>query len=114
MDKYDVIIIGAGIGGLMAAYRLCEHRKVLVIERGKSIDKRICPLTHGIADHCLKCAQCSIMEGVGGAGAFSDGKFNITTEYGGWLQDIAGEAATMRHRQGILSQRRIQEEMLGV
>lgn len=97
MDKYDVIIIGAGIGGLMAAYRLCNERKVLVIERGKSLEKRICPLTHNMADHCLKCAQCSIMEGVGGAGAFSDGKFNITTEYGGWLQEIAGETNTMRY-----------------
>lgn len=97
MEQYDVIIIGAGIGGLMAAYQLCEHRNVLVIERGKSLEKRICPLTHNMADHCLKCAQCSIMEGVGGAGAFSDGKFNITTEYGGWLQEIAGEEVTMRY-----------------
>ncbi|MBQ4444154.1 MAG: NAD(P)-binding protein [Clostridia bacterium] len=97
MDKYDVIIVGAGIGGLMAAYRLSNDKKVLVIERGKGLDKRVCPLTHGMADKCLKCPQCSIMEGVGGAGAFSDGKFNITTEYGGWLQDIAGTEETMRY-----------------
>lgn len=97
MDKYDVIIIGAGIGGLMAAYRLAGAKKVLVIERGKGLDKRICPITHGKVDHCIKCPQCSIMEGVGGAGAFSDGKFNITTEYGGWLQDVVGEQKTMRY-----------------
>ena len=97
MEHYDVIIIGAGIGGLMAAYRLADCKKVLVIERGKGLDKRICPLTHNMADHCLKCPQCAIMEGVGGAGAFSDGKFNITTEYGGWLQEIVGEDVTMRY-----------------
>ena len=97
MEHYDVIIIGAGIGGLMAAYRLCERQRVLVIERGNSIDKRICPLTHNMAKECLRCKQCSIMEGVGGAGAFSDGKFNITTEYGGWLQDIVGEQQTMNY-----------------
>ena len=97
MNQYDVIIIGAGIGGLMAAYRLAGHKRVLIIEKGKGLDKRICPLTHNMADHCLKCAQCSIMEGVGGAGAFSDGKFNITTEYGGWLQDVVGEQTTMRY-----------------
>ncbi len=97
MKQYDVIIIGAGIGGLMAAYRLSGQKRVLVIERGKGLVQRICPLTHNMADHCLKCKQCSIMEGVGGAGAFSDGKFNITTEYGGWLQEIAGEDNTMRY-----------------
>ena len=97
MEQYDVIIIGAGIGGLMAAYRLCDHQRVLVIERGNGIDKRICPLTHNMSKVCLRCKQCAIMEGVGGAGAFSDGKFNITTEYGGWLQDIVGDALAMSY-----------------
>jgi len=101
MKQYDVIIIGAGIGGLMTAYGLAGRKKVLVIEKGKGLDKRICPLTHNMADHCLKCKQCSIMEGVGGAGAFSDGKFNITTEYGGWLQEIVGEDKTMRYIQQV-------------
>lgn len=94
MKKYDVIIIGAGIGGLMAALRLSDDKRVLVIERGKGIAQRICPLTHNQAKECVRCKHCSIMEGVGGAGAFSDGKFNITTEYGGWLQEIVGDDVT--------------------
>ena len=96
MKHYDVIIVGAGIGGLMAAYRLAGNdKRILVLERGKALDKRICPITHHKVEQCAKCSQCSIMEGVGGAGAFSDGKFNITSEYGGWLQDIVGVDNTL-------------------
>ena len=88
MEQYDVIIIGGGIGGLMCAYRLMEHQpdlKVLMLERGKNLEQRECPILAGKVKQCVKCNPCSIMEGMAGAGAFSDGKYNITTEYGGWL-----------------------------
>lgn len=90
-EKYDVVIIGGGIGGLMCAYRLVEKKpslSVLILERGKSLEERSCPILTGKVKKCIKCKPCSIMEGMAGAGAFSDGKYNITTEYGGWLPNI--------------------------
>ena len=98
--KYDVVIAGGGIGGLMAAYKIVTKKpalKVLVIDKGKALDKRKCPISNHLVNECIKCKQCAIMEGIGGAGAFSDGKFNITTEYGGWLQDYLGNEVTMRY-----------------
>lgn len=85
----NVAIIGAGISGLMAAYQLCQNKKINVhiYEQGKHLNLRHCPLLSKEVDKCIKCKSCSIMEGVSGAGAFSDGKYNITTEFGGWLQD---------------------------
>ncbi|MCI7402254.1 MAG: FAD-dependent oxidoreductase [Christensenella sp.] len=97
---YDVAIIGGGIGGLMAAYRLIKEKpnlSVVVIDKGRALDKRKCPLSNHLVDKCIKCKQCAIMEGIGGAGAFSDGKFNITTEYGGWLQEYLGDDVTMKY-----------------
>ena len=95
MDKnYDVVIIGGGIGGLMCAYRLINQKpelKVLIIERGKKLEERNCPILEGKVKKCIKCTPCSIMEGMAGAGAFSDGKYNITTEYGGWLPKVMDE-----------------------
>lgn len=90
-EKVDVAIIGGGIGGIMTAYRLLEKHpelKVTVIERGHDIEKRICPMLTKKTDHCIKCPTCAIMEGMAGAGAFSDGKYVISTEYGGWLTEF--------------------------
>jgi uncharacterized protein len=98
--EYDVVIIGGGIGGLMSAYRLTKENpslSICVIDKGKAINKRKCPLSNHLVDHCIKCQQCAIMEGIGGAGAFSDGKFNITTEYGGWLQEYIGDENTLKY-----------------
>ena len=90
-NSYDVAIIGGGIGGIMAAYRLVNSDpslSVAIFEKGKAIEKRICPIVKKTAKSCVKCPSCAIMEGMAGAGAFSDGKYVISTEYGGWLTDF--------------------------
>ncbi len=97
-EKYNVVIIGGGIGGLMCAYRLVQNQpelSVLILERGKSLEERSCPILAGKVKKCIKCKPCSIMEGMAGAGAFSDGKYNITTEYGGWLQNMMDEETVL-------------------
>lgn len=98
--EYDSVIIGGGIGGLMCAYRLLEkapNSKVLILERGKKLENRKCPIIEGKAKKCVKCASCSIMEGMAGAGAFSDGKYNITAEYGGWLPEYMSEEEVVEY-----------------
>lgn len=88
---YDVAIIGGGIGGIMTAYRLLEKNpelNVALIEKGHEIEKRVCPIVTKKTDKCIRCKSCAIMEGMAGAGAFSDGKYVISTEYGGWLTDF--------------------------
>ncbi|MDO5110267.1 MAG: NAD(P)-binding protein [Erysipelotrichaceae bacterium] len=100
MKHYDAVIIGGGIGGLMCAYRLSEKKpdmKVLILERGKDLENRKCPILMGKVTKCIKCRTCAIMEGMAGAGAFSDGKYNITTEYGGWLPRVMNEKKVMEY-----------------
>lgn len=100
MENFDVVIIGGGIGGLMCAYQLIQNKKelkVLILERGKALENRKCPILVGKVKQCIKCKSCSIMEGMAGAGAFSDGKYNITTEYGGWLPEFVDEKEVMRY-----------------
>ncbi len=90
--KYDVAIIGGGIGGLMAAYRLLKNApemKIAITERGNTLEKRHCPA--GKNKTCIHCKHCSITSGYAGAGAFSDGKFNLGTAYGGTLGEELGE-----------------------
>lgn len=91
LKKYDVVIIGGGIGGIMTSYRLINNDpslKILLLEAGESLRKRSCPIVSKKTPKCIKCKPCSIMEGMAGAGAFSDGKYIISTEYGGWLPDL--------------------------
>ena len=90
--KYDIAIIGGGIGGLMAAYRLKQNApdtKIVITERGNTLEKRHCPA--GKNSVCVHCKHCSITSGYAGAGAFSDGKFNLGTAYGGTLGEELGE-----------------------
>ena len=90
--KYDVIIIGAGPGGIFSAYELANksNLKVAVFEAGTELHDRHCPIDGKKVKSCIKCKSCSIMNGFGGAGAFSDGKYNITNDFGGTLHEYIG------------------------
>ncbi|NLZ75168.1 MAG: FAD-dependent oxidoreductase [Erysipelotrichia bacterium] len=92
--KYDVIIIGAGPGGIFSAFELTKKNpdlKVAVFEAGNTLDKRKCPIDGEKIKSCINCKTCSIMSGFGGAGAFSDGKYNITNDFGGTLYEYIGK-----------------------
>lgn len=92
--KYDVIIVGAGPGGIFTAYELLQKTpslSVAVFELGASLDRRKCPIDGKKVKSCVKCKTCSIMSGFGGAGAFSDGKYNITNQFGGTLYEYIGK-----------------------
>lgn len=92
--QYDVIIIGAGPGGIFSAYELAHKRpdlKVAVFEAGHELSKRHCPIDGKKVKSCINCKPCSIMNGFGGAGAFSDGKYNITNDFGGTLYEYIGK-----------------------
>ena len=92
--NYDVIIIGAGPGGIFSAYelvKLCPDLKIAVFEEGNPLEQRQCPIAAGKVSSCIKCKPCAIMNGFGGAGAFSDGKYNITNDFGGTLFEYIGK-----------------------
>ena len=95
---YDVIIIGAGPGGIFSAYELMQRRpewKVAVLEAGNPLEKRHCPIDGDKVKSCIHCKTCAIMNGFGGAGAFSDGKYNLTNEFGGTLYEYIGKQKAM-------------------
>jgi len=100
MKTYDIAIVGGGIGGLMAAHRLITENpklSIILFEKGHTIRKRSCPIISGKVKKCVRCASCDIMEGLAGAGAFSDGKYVISTEYGGWLTDFLSKDTVLRY-----------------
>lgn len=94
---YDVIIIGAGPGGIFAANEFSgSGKKVAVFEAGNELSKRKCPIDGEKVKSCIKCKVCSIMSGFGGAGAFSDGKYNITNDFGGSLYEHIGKTTALQ------------------
>ena len=91
---YDVVIIGAGPGGIYSAYELVSRSpkcKIAVFEAGHALNRRKCPIDGEKIKTCIGCKSCSIMSGFGGAGAFSDGKYNITNDFGGTLYEYIGK-----------------------
>ena len=96
--QYDVLIIGAGPGGIFSAYELVKlnpQLKVAVFEAGHELSKRHCPVDGKKIKSCINCKSCSIMNGFGGAGAFSDGKYNITNDFGGTLHEYIGKQTAL-------------------
>ena len=90
--NYDVIVVGAGPGGIYTAYELMKSQlKVAVFELGRPLNQRKCPIDGKKVKSCIRCPVCSIMSGFGGAGAFSDGKYNITNQFGGTLFEYTGK-----------------------
>jgi uncharacterized FAD-dependent dehydrogenase len=90
---YDVAIVGGGAGGLFAAYeftKVAPNLKVCILEKGNRLEKRKCPIDGDKIKNCIWCKDCSITTGIGGAGAFSDGKYNITNDFGGNLHEYVG------------------------
>ena len=94
--KYDVIIIGAGPGGIFAAMELAKKNKelkILMLEKGNSIEKRICPKRQ--TNVCIGCKPCNITTGFAGAGAYSDGKLSLSPDVGGELPEYIGYNTTV-------------------
>ncbi len=100
MKKYDLIVVGAGPTGIFTCYELVQKKpelKILLVDKGLDIYKRSCPILQKKRTKCPPAIDspngtgcypaCSITNGFGGAGAYSDGKFNITTEFGGWMAE---------------------------
>ena len=96
---YDVLIVGAGPGGIFTAYELTRDSgramKIAVYELGNPLDRRKCPIDGEKVKSCIRCKTCSIMSGFGGAGAFSDGKYNLTNDFGGSLHEHVGKSRAM-------------------
>jgi len=92
-QRYDVIIVGSGPAGIFAALELVNNNsraRILILEKGRAIDKRTCP-SQTSGTECKRCNPCSTVCGWGGAGAFSDGKLTLSTEIGGSLEEYTGE-----------------------
>ena len=90
-NQFDVIIIGAGPSGIFCAYELIRQKpgmKILMVEKGRPIEKRTCPKR--TTKVCVGCKPCSITTGFAGAGAFSDGKLSLSPDVGWHLPDILG------------------------
>lgn len=94
MREFDVAVIGAGPGGIFSVYELAKNDpslSIAVFEAGGRLEERKCPIDGKKIKECIHCKSCSIMNGFGGAGAFSDGKYNLTNEFGGTLYEYIGK-----------------------
>ncbi|HHX13646.1 MAG TPA: NAD(P)-binding protein, partial [Clostridiales bacterium] len=90
---YDVIIVGGGASGVFMSYELTKLNtaaRVLMLEKGGDLASRVCPISNNKTKTCIHCSPCSIMNGFGGAGTLSDGKYNITNAFGGELHKCVG------------------------
>lgn len=93
MKHYDIVIVGAGASGVFMSYELTKlktNASVLMVDKGAGLEKRICPIKKGDTPTCIRCNPCHIMNGYGGAGTLSDGKYNITNQFGGDLHTYVG------------------------
>ena len=102
--QFDTLIIGAGPGGIFTAYELLQKKpdqKIAVIEMGHALSGRKCPIDGEKIKSCIHCKTCSIMSGFGGAGAFSDGKYNITNDFGGTLFEYIGKKKALELMQYV-------------
>ena len=108
-NRYDVIVVGAGPTGIFTCYELTlklRGARVLLVDKGHDIYKRNCPILQkkiekcpppvGKKDYAGCLPACSITNGFGGAGAYSDGKFNITSEFGGWMTDYLPDSTVLQ------------------
>jgi uncharacterized FAD-dependent dehydrogenase len=116
--KYNVIIIGSGPAGIFAALELTRASglSVLLIEKGKDLTERICP-SRDTGKPCISCTPCNLVCGLGGAGAFSDGKLTLTPEVGGWLKDYLGISRTeilLKYIDSIYTRFGAPDKMFGV
>jgi hypothetical protein len=98
MKHYDIIVVGSGAAGVFLSYELTRRdnrASVLMLDKGERLEYRTCPIKRGITETCIKCNPCHIMNGYGGAGTLSDGKYNITTDFGGDLHEYVGKEKAM-------------------
>lgn len=105
MEKYDVIIVGAGLAGIFTALEMLRRgseKKILIVEKGKAIESRRCP--KNVTHKCVGCKPyCHITTGFSGAGAFSDGKLSLSYEVGGELPELIGDICWIEAWKSYLS-----------